>query len=422
MKKKHSIGKYIVIAVLCAVVAILTIFSFKLPGASKDYDFVGFARAINYGVEYRGGTVQEYTVQTATSGNVSAGISASATRLKYLLDSEGYNTNTYRNGNNLVIEFIDDYSPQDIENIINVSPSFSIKTSSEETAEEVVTAKDVSKAYWTTSGSNNLLVINFTEEGAGHFATVISSGTAYFFFGDSSQPLSLDVSSSNSAGLAITVANSNIGKYYASQIEASKYDLSYTLQNTYTITKANATKNVVVLLTLTLCIFAGCVAVLILLFKKLGLVGALILLVALLLQIVLLQAVPETVFTFTSPAMFASLLCLVLGAVSIYLMFDKMHKEYKLGKILPASIKFGFKKIWATILDAYVVLLIPAIITYFLGSFGIKQFAMAMICGLVVYGTITIVLTKFLAKWLTYISTKNKDYGFSREAHINELK
>ena len=181
MKKKHSIGKYIVIAVLCAVVAILTIFSFKLPGASKDYDFVGFARAINYGVEYRGGTVQEYTVQTATSGNVSAGISASATRLKYLLDSEGYNTNTYRNGNNLVIEFIDDYSPQDIENIINVSPSFSIKTSSEETAEEVVTAKDVSKAYWTTSGSNNLLVINFTEEGAGHFATVISSGTAYFF-------------------------------------------------------------------------------------------------------------------------------------------------------------------------------------------------------------------------------------------------
>ncbi|MBO7508459.1 MAG: hypothetical protein J6T39_02305 [Clostridia bacterium] len=422
MKKKHSIGKFIVIAVLCAVVAILTIFSFKLPGKSKDSDFVGFARAINYGIEYRGGTTQEYSIQTTSTGKLGAGISASATRIKYLLNNEGYNTNTYQNGDNIVIEFIEDYSPVDIENIINVSPSFSIKTSSEASAEEVVKAKEVDSAYWTTSGSNNLLVINFTEAGAENFATVISSGTAYFYFGDSSQPVSLDVSGASSTGLAITVANADIGKYYASQIEASKYDFSYSLLNTHTISKADATKNVVVLLTLTLCIFALCVALLTVFFKKLGLVGALILFVGLLLQIVLLQAVPETVFTFTSPAMLASLLCLVLGALSIYLIFDKMHKEYKLGKILPASIKFGYNKIWATILDVYVVLLVPAIITYFLGSYGIKQFAMALICGLAVYGVVTLVLTKFLSKWLTYISTKNIDYGFKREAHVDELK
>ena len=422
MKKKHSVGRFIVIAVLCIVVAILTIFSFKLPGTSKDYDFVGFARAINYGVEYRGGTTQEYSIQTTKNGNLSSGISASATRLKYLLNNEGYNTNTYQNGDNLVIEFIEDYSPVDIENIINVNPTFAIKTSSDESAEAVVVASDVADAYWTTSGSNNLLVINFTTTGAEHFASVISNGTAYFFFGDSSSPLSLDVSSANSSGLAITVANDDIGKYYASQIIASQYDFSYSLLNSKVISKADATKNVVVLLTLTLCIFVLCVAILILAFKKLGVVGSLILFAGLLLQIILLQAVPETVFTFTSPAMFASLLCLVLGALSIYLIFDKMHKEYKLGKILPASVKFGFNKIWATILDCYVVLLIPTIITYFLGSYGIKQFAMALICGLVVYGVITIVLTKFLSKWLTYITVKNKDYGFKREAHVDELK
>ena len=421
MKKKHSIGRFIVIAVLCAVVAVLTIFSFNLPGTWKDSDFVGFARAINYGLEFRSGTVQEYSIQTTNKGNIDAGISANATRIKYLLEGEGYEINTYRNGDNIAIEFFEEYSPVDIQNMINVKPTFKIKTEQSDTAEAVVTVDDIESAYATTSGSTNLFVIVFTQTGATHFQQVIDSGTAYFYFGNS-DPMSINVSNANSSSIAISVANADSAKNYASQIMASKYDFSYTLEDEKVFSMEDATRNSITLLVLTLCVFAVCVALLVCMFRKLGLVGSLVLFIGLLLQIVILQAVPEAIFTFTSLSMIGSILCLVLGAASIYLMFSKMHGEFKLGKILPASVKFGYNKIWKTILDIYVVLLVPAVITYFFGSFAVKQFAMSLIVGLAVYGIVTLVLTKFLAKWLTNIAYKKEDFGFKREAHVDELK
>ena len=142
----------------------------------------------------------------------------------------------------------------------------------------------------------------------------------------------------------------------------------------------------------------------------------------LLLQIILLQAVPTGAFVMVGPSMFGSLLCMLLGAVALYLFFDKMHKEYKLGKVLYASVKFGYNKMWATILDLFIVLMASSILTYCFGTYLVKQFAMSLICGLAVYGLVTVVLTKFFTKWLTNISFKNKDYGFKREAHVDELK
>ena len=423
MKRKYSIGKFVIIAVLSAILLCLTVFSFALTGISSDSDFVGFARAINLGVEYVGGTVQEYSVNSNSSknGNLQEGISGNVTRIKYLLSGSGYKTNVYQNSDNIVIELLDEYSPVEIQEQINKKVDFAIKTEQSDTAEAVVTAQDIQSAYATTSGSEKVLMMTFTKDGATNFAKVIEKGTAYFYF-NSSYAFNLSVSNSNSQYLGITMTSLDTASNYASQIISAKYDLTFDQISTSTFTKADANRNTITLICLTVGLFVLCSAILIAMFKTLGLIGAFTLLIGVLLQIVLLQAIPTNVFTLTGPAMLASLLCMLLGALSIYLFYDKMHKEYKMGKILPASVKFGYKKIWATILDMYIILLVPSIITYFFGSYLVKQFAMALMAGLFVYMVTTIVLTLFFTKWFTYISFKNKDYGFKREAHINELK
>lgn len=424
MKKKNSIGRFVVIAVLCAILTFFTVFSFSLSGSSKDYDFVGFARAINLGIEYRGGTVKEYSIKSNSTenGNLNGAVESNATRIKYLLDGEGYKTNAYQNGDNLVIEFLDDYSPLDIEELINKEVTFGIKTTQSDTAENALTAKDVENAYATVSGTQNVVYIIFTTEGASKFQAALSNGTVYVYINSNFIYSISNDSVSTYAMTGFVSPTLDSAKSYASQIMSSKYDVSFTEINTTTYTKADANRNVITLICLVVGLFILCSAILIGLFKKLGLVGMLIMFIGLLLQILLLQAVPETVFTFTTGAMFASLLTMVLGALSVYMFFDKMHKEYKMGKVLYASVKFGYNKAWASVLDLFLVLLIPSIITYFFGTYLVKQFAMALICGLVVYGVVTIVITKFFTKWLTYIAFKNADYGFKREANINELK
>jgi len=425
MKKKNSIGRFVVIAVLCAILTFFTVFSFSLSGSSKDYDFVGFARAINLGIEYKGGTVKEYSIKSNSTenGSLSAAASSNATRIKYLLDGEGYETNAYQNGDDLVVEFFDDYSPLDIEELINKEVTFGIKTSQSETAEDVITAKDVDNAYATVSGTQNVVYIIFTTDGVSKFQSALNNGGTLYVYINSNFIYSISSGSvSTYAMTGFSAPTLDSAKSYASQIMSSKYDVSFTEISTITYTKADANRNVITLISLVVGLFVLCSVILIGLFKKLGLIGILILFIGLLLQILLLQAIPETVFTFTTSAMFASLLTMVLGALSIYIFFDKMHKEYKLGKVLYASVKFGYNKAWTTVLDLFLVLLVPSIVTYFFGTYLVKQFALALICGLVVYGTITIVLTKFFTKWLTYIAFKNADYGFKREAHINELK
>ena len=421
MKKRHSVGRFVVVAVITLIVLLLTVCSFRLPGTWSDNDFVGFARAINFGVDFKGGEILEYSVKSNNADvNVGSGIGYNATRISYLLKSEGYDVNVFQNGENLSIEFWNEYEPLDISEIINKKVTFSIKkNSSDDDADIIVSADDVESAQAMVSSSQNVLLLYFNETGATHFQEVINSGTAYFYI-NSTTAQSVDVSNASNSYIGITVGNLDTAKKYASEIMSAKYDLNF--EKVSTTAGKDAKKNVVIAICLTLGLFLACATILCVKYKKLGLVGSFILLIGSLMQIVILQAVPEAVFTMTIPAFCASLLCMVLGALAIYLIFAKMHNEYKQGKILFASVKFGYNKSWLKILDFFVILFAISLITLFVSSYYVKQFVMAFMVGLAVYAVIVLVLTKFFTIWLSNISYKNKDYGFKREAHINELK
>lgn len=419
MKKKHSIGRFVVITCICALLLALTIFSFALPGAHQDYDYVGFAKAINLGIEYQGGTAYEYKIKSNSTNNNGIGVEHNKIRLEKLLGDNYYDANIYQNGDNIVVELMDEFSPVAITEIVNIKPYFAIKTEKSDTAEAFIDSSHVDTAYGVVSGGQVGFVMTFNAEGQAKAAQLTDN--IYLYFGDL-EPSTLQITETLTTTLAFTLPNGNKSTvdYYASEVMASKYNLSYEEVGVKTYSKEDAKRNVITAICLAVGLFAVCVTVLTLVFKKLGLVGALIMFISVLLQIILLQAVP--IFVLTGPSLFASLLCMILGTMYVYLIFNKMHAEYKMGKILYASVKFGYEKIWKSILDINLVLLFTSIITYFFGSYLVKQFAMAMICGIVVYAVCTLLFTKFFSRWFTNISFKNKDYGFSREANVNELK
>lgn len=424
MKKKHAIARFTMITILCAIVLFFTVVGFALLGNQSDYDFVGFARAINLGIEYQGGTVYEYKVKSnSVNDNLKSGLNSNVARIEQLLQNNYYEPNVYVSGDNLIVELMDEYSPISVNEIVNTAPYFAVKSEQSDTAEAVIKPEHITNAYGTQSGSDVVLIMYFNQAGQDALAGLTSSGsgTMYFYFGAVTTPMSYSQTIDQNY-LGITLSNSSLdtANYYASEILSAKYDLDFEEARVVTYSKQDATRNCTVAIVLTLGLFAVCVAVLCAKFKKLGLVGSLILLISLLSQIVLLQAVP--VFVLTGPSLFASLLCMVIGAMSIYMIFNNMHAEYKLGKILHASVKFGYDKMWLKILDMFLVMLFPSIITYFFGSYLVKHFAMALICGFVVYGFCALLFTKFFSRWLTYVSFKNTEYGFKREAHVNELK
>ena len=421
MKKRHSIGRFVVVAIITLVVLVLTVCSFKLPGTWTDSDFVGFARAINFGVDFKGGEVLDYSVKSnEANADINSGIGYNVTRIKYLLENENYDVNVFQNGDDICIEFWNEYEPLDITERINKKVTFSIKTKeSTDDADIVVSAADIESAQAVVSNSQYVLYLVFTETGAEHFQTVIDSGTAYFYI-NSKTAQTVGVSGAEKSYVGITIGNFDTAKRFASEIMSAKYDLGFDYVSVSSGRYAERNKIVAI------CLFVGlfliCAAILCAVFKKLGLVGSFILLIGSLLQIIVLQALPTNVFVMTIPAFYASLLSMVLGALTIYLIFAKMHNEYKSGKILFASVKFGYRKAWLKILDVYVILFATALIALFVTSYYASQFAMALMVGLAVYAITVLILTKFFTVWFSNISYKNKAYGFKREAHINELK
>lgn len=420
MRKKHSTGRFILIAVICAVFLCLTIFSFALPGLQNDYDFVGFARAINLGIEYKGGTVYHFQVKNNSSESdvFKGGLAPNAKRIENLLNNNSYTSNVYDNGTEIVVELFEEFDPISISEIVNTKPKFSIAGDGESTS--TIDSSMVTDAY-ATSNQGGVLVLMLTKEGQSTLASLTSSnnGSLKLTFGEKEINMSYD-SQIDQSYLGITIGNFENAQAYASEVLSSKYDASYEQTSVQTYTAEDAKRNCIVAIIMPIVLFALCVAILCIRFKKLGLVGSLILLIAVLAQIVLLQAVP--IFVLTGPSLFASLLCMMVGAIAIYLMLNNMSKEYKMGKILTASVKFGYDKIWKTILALFVVMLISSTITYFFGALMLKHFAMALMCGLAVYALCTLLFTRFFTRWLTNITFKNKDYGFTREAHVNELK
>ena len=435
MRKKRAIRNFAGIIFLCLIVLIFTVISFPVP--DSDYNFVGFARGIDKGVEYQGGAVLTYNVYSNSllNGDAGSGLDATSSRLEKVLAEKSYSANVYKTSNSSIkVEalfngFDDEFN--DVETILNLSSTLSFKIKDDETVylneddiEDVVAYKNQTSQTESAWG----VIINFTDEGQSKFTDLSkkvseNSGTVEIYIGDSiisSFSISEEYTQKSIFISGGSMSNETEAKSMADRLNSTKYKYSFKQVSKVIISTQTATTNYI----LTAVIYAvTLLAVSIFLYvryKNLGLCGALSLLVGALTQILLMMSIPNIVLT---PISFvAGILTMIMGAGIVTTLYERMRKEYAVGKKIHASVKSGFMKNYALILDFLGLSVLTFLVLLIFGTEMIKQFAGAFLIGTFVYGICGLLLSYAFAKMYVDINpAKSRKYGFKREAHIDEL-
>jgi len=119
--------------------------------------------------------------------------------------------------------------------------------------------------------------------------------------------------------------------------------------------------------------------------------------IALIINVILIMAILSVIgATLTLPGIAGIVLTVGMAVDSNVLIYERIREERRGGRSLIQAIDAGFKRAFATILDANITTLIAAVILFFLGSGPVKGFAVTLTIGI-----ITTVFTAFtVTRWM----------------------
>lgn len=440
MKKRRAKLNFYGIIFVCFILFVLAVVRFPVGGYQE---YVGFLRAIELGMDYKGGItlVLEAQSNSADKSNFSSGVEAHAKRIDYILENNSYDANVYTvNGTNVVLEVFNEYATDAILDLISTNNNkLYFRGEKSTTAEAYLTEKDITDAYamensyygYSTSASKYGIYISFTDTGKKQMASLTSgassssSKTIYIYIGDTLFQ-QISVTEEIDQDYIFISGGSNLNtldgaNQYAGRILSTKYDYTFEQKSSTAISQSDAKRNLILSCVLAILVVIASLIVLCVKFNKLGLVNFLTLFCGLLLQIIFLQAVPGIVLT--APAFMGSILVYVIGFVCVYYMLSKIANEYAQGKKIHSSIKFGFIKNYLPLVEFSTSYLAANIIFYIFGSVQVKYFAFASIVGIIIYALTSIAFARLLDKLCYDICKENaSSYNFKREAGVHELE
>lgn len=101
-----------------------------------------------------------------------------------------------------------------------------------------------------------------------------------------------------------------------------------------------------------------------------------------------------------------------------YYIFENFRKEFATGKTLTASVKAGYKRSLAPVLDMHILLFLASFILYFVGVGQVASFAYVALFGFLTSGISTLLLTRYYAYVMRGLVAPSKQHvfcGFKRE-------
>lgn len=116
--------------------------------------------------------------------------------------------------------------------------------------------------------------------------------------------------------------------------------------------------------------------------------------------------------TLTLPGIAGIVLTMGMAVDSNVLVYERIREEVKSGRSLVQAIDIGFKKAFATIVDANLTTLIAAVVLFFLGSGPVRGFAVTLAVGIVTTVFTAFTMTQWLmAVWLRWRRPKHLPKG-----------
>lgn len=435
MSKKRAIIYICIISLITALALVFSFVSFNIAG--KNYkSFVGFANAINPGLDYNGGIYAEYELnkpEDMSETDFETQFNETFERINSVIAStDVLNANIVKTEDGKIR--IETANVGDNKNVLKTigAGELKIRTSSSSTADVILSGKNVTSVFATQAQVNQWgIYIAFDNEGKIELSNATKNAasskvTLYMFRGESENAFfQLTISSQVTDGYMF-ISSSSMSQTYAQNQALELYCGSLPLTPSLVgndIYAISANLGNGALLGSAIALGALVLASLIFFavrYRELGLMACVSMLLFVGVGLFLLQSIPVVEL---SVAAFAGVvLSLGLIIASHIVVFEKIRKEYALGKKIPASIRFGFKKSYITVVDFSVVAFAAGLLSYLIGLAQLKVFAITLVIGSLLSILISLVITKVLIdSYVAFNKTNAKRLNFVREEEIDEI-
>ncbi|MDD7511436.1 MAG: protein translocase subunit SecD [Peptostreptococcaceae bacterium] len=165
---------------------------------------------------------------------------------------------------------------------------------------------------------------------------------------------------------------------------------------------------------------AGVFLLMILMYKLLGLVANIALLLYVLIDIWAMAAIGGVL---TLPGIAGIILSIGMAVDANVIIFSRIKEEISHGKSIRVAVDQGFKHALTTVLDAQITTLIATIVLYEIGSTTVKGFALTLMLGIIASIFTAVVITQIFVGIIAESKTfsKNKHFGVDEEGNPRKL-
>jgi preprotein translocase subunit SecD len=421
-KKRRAIIKLSAIIVALAIGLVLCFVPIRL---GQFTTFKSFSQDIRLGIDLMGGVYAVYdSSDDENQTNMSTRLQSTRDRLEGMIRSEGFTEATVViEGSRIRVEVPDVDEPEQLFRILGEPAlmTFEIYDSAEQEAENSytgITGRMVRNAFAINYMGGFAVQLEFDRQGERLFHEVTSANIGKFIrIAVNDRTVSVaEIKEAIAGGRPVISGNfsSEEAQNLARQILSGAFDVRLTLVDSSVVSATlgqDALRN---------SLLAGIIGIsfiiifMLVIYKGLGVVLAIALLIYLVFMIFFLWAFPW--IQLSLPGIAGIILSIGMAVDANVIIFERIKEEYRSGKSINASVMSGYKKSIWTVLDVNITSVIASVVLIVLGRGAIVGFGVTLLTGVVLSVLTAFFVSRGLSKlFLSINKTSNAFYGLYRE-------
>ena len=423
--------KAIVIAVVLALIMItLALFIFPLNGqdsfqiGNSNYDFYWISKSLRLGLDLEGGMYVVYEMDLEGVENPDQAVESTIANLESILASNNYTEATVtRQGSNMLrVEVPAVQNTETLMNLLGEPAELEFRDS--EGSVLIEGSKHLEDAYVSLYNGAYAINLVFNSEGTTAFAEATQNniGKTLSIYINGEEIMAPTVQSAITDGQAVITGNYTMqqAEQIATQLRAGTFAVSLDPISIQTIgaTLGEGALNASIIAALIG--IAAIIIFMIVMYKGLGILASLALLIYSILMIYLLAIVPWVQLTL--PSIAGVILSIGMAVDANVIIFERIRDERRFfGKPIATCVQIGFKKALTAIIDSNVTTIIGSIVLIILGSPSVQGFGITLLIGILLSMFTAIFITRLLVNIsLAFNEHSDAFYGLRYELKVDE--
>lgn len=436
MKKKRAIFNFILLTILVMIFLVFSFISVRVP--TTNYIFKGFLNSIPSGIEYDGGVMAIYDVETLSEeDNLDNAIESAISRIYDLLSKDYNEPLVYRYGDQIKVVVPDETINR---NYLVGAVEFSTEqVSKDSNFEAKLAGKHIKSAQYMSANGVSSVYIEFNEEGKEILAELTehasqeSPVTLYVYVDKLYDESSSSPSYYSAVQLGAQIENGYIqlsggttiqtkdaATAFANKIESGKFGINMVLDGEENIIEPSLDKAAIIISEIgLLLLIAGTIAYLIVKYRELGLVSALSMMIFSVLSVVLLSLIP--IIELSVSTMAGVIISYLAMFAMIVLSNENIKREYAAGKKFIPAFKSGYVKSLPMMIDTFACMLGFGVVGIWLATGALKSMANVLLLTSLVGAFVGMLIHRMVCKMYLNINFYNeKKVNFKKAEQANE--